>query len=102
LKADPTIAHEFVVGLGSSYVVGQDEGSKERVVGITTVFSGDGNYFLSNLSRAVPITEFRDALLEALRASFDQARSKLNWQRGELIRLVFHSFKPMKDAEADA
>jgi hypothetical protein len=102
LKADPTIAHEFVVGLGSSYVIDENANTRERVVGITTLFSGDGNYLLANLSRAVPIEEFRDALLESLRSSFEQARSKLNWQIGELVRLVFHSFKPMKDAEAEA
>jgi hypothetical protein len=102
LKADPTIAHEFVVGLGSSYIIDDSAGTRERVVGITTVFSGDGNYMLSNLSRAVPSEEFQSALLECLRSSFEQARSKLNWQPGELVRLVFHSFKPMKDAEAEA
>ncbi len=103
MKADPTIAHEFVVGLGSSYIgSGSVLGSKERVVGITTIFSGDGNYFLSNLSRAVPMEQFKEALLEALRTSFDQARTRMNWQKGDSVRLVFHSFKPMKDTEADA
>lgn len=103
MKADPTIAHEFVVGLGSAFVgSGGVFGKKERVVGITTIFSGDGNYFLSNLSRAVPMDEFSGALLDALRVSFDQARSRMNWQKGDHIRLVFHSFKPMRDAEADA
>ncbi len=102
IKADPTIAHEFVVGLGSSYVGEGVLGQKERVVGITTIFSGDGNYFLSNLSKAVPMEEFQDALLEALRSSFEQARLRMNWQKGDHVRLVFHCFKPMKDAEAEA
>jgi hypothetical protein len=103
MKADPTIAHEFVVGLGSSYIgSGGGYGKKERVVGITTIFSGDGNYFLSNLSRAVPMEQFKGALLEMLRTSFDQARTRMNWQKGDSVRLVFHSFKPMKDAEADS
>lgn len=103
MKADPTIAHEFVVGLGSAFVgSGGVFGKKERVVGITTIFSGDGNYFLSNLSRAVPMEEFGEALLEAMRTSFEQARTRMNWQKGDQVRLVFHSFKPMKDAEADA
>lgn len=102
IKADPTIAHEFVVGLGSSYIGDGVLGQKQRVVGITTIFSGDGNYFLSNLSRAVPMQDFQDALLEALRASFEQVRSRMNWQKGDHVRLVFHSFKPMKDAEAQA
>ena len=102
IKADPTIAHEFVVGLGSASIGEGILGQKERVVGITTLFSGDGNYFLSNLTRAVPISEFKSALLDALRTSFDQARSRMGWQKGDHVRLVFHSFKPMKDAEAEA
>lgn len=102
LKADPTIAHELVVGLGSCFVSRDDTAERERVVGITTMFSGDGNYFLSNLSRAVPAAEFKAALLDALKASFEKAKSQMNWQKGDHVRLVFHSFKPMKDMEADA
>jgi hypothetical protein len=26
----------------------------------------------------------------------------MNWQKGDSIRLVFHSFKPFKDTEAEA
>jgi hypothetical protein len=46
--------------------------------------------------------EFQAALLEALRSSFEQARLRMNWQKGDHVRLVFHSFKPMKDSEAEA
>ena len=49
LKANPTIAHELVIGLGSANIAEGRLGHRERYVGITTVFSGDGNYHLTNV-----------------------------------------------------
>ena len=102
VKADPTIAQEFVVGLGSAYVGKGRLGDRERVVGITTVFKGDGNYFLSNLSQAVSIQDYQQALLSSLRMTIEKVRQDMNWQPREKVRLIFHSFKPMKYDEADA
>jgi hypothetical protein len=102
IKANPTITHELVFGLGSASVREGRLGQQERVVGITTVFSGDGNYMLSNLSKAVPISEYKDALLESLRDTITKVKRAMNWQPNNHIRLVFHAFKPLKDAEAEA
>lgn len=102
IKANPTIAHELVVGLGSASIGKGRLGGRKRVVGITTVFTGDGNYWLSSLSRAVPIADYRDSLLDSLRATIDRVRRSMNWQPREHIRLIFHAFKPLKDAEAEA
>lgn len=102
IKADPTIAHELVVGMGSCLVGAPAAGQQQRLVGITTMFSGDGNYFLSNLSRAVPFDQFKPALLESLKATFQRAIKQFNWQKGDHVRIIFHSFKPMKDEEASA
>jgi hypothetical protein len=102
IKANPTITHELVFGLGSASVQKGRLGQQERVVGITTVFSGDGNYMLSNLSKAVPISEYKDALLESLRDTITKVKRAMNWQPNNHIRLVFHAFKPLKDAEAEA
>lgn len=102
IKANPTIAHELVIGLGSAYIGEGRLSKKERVVGITTVFTGDGNYWLSNLSEAVPIDSFADTLLSSLRGTINKIKHDLNWQQREHIRLVFHAFKPLKYAEIDA
>lgn len=102
IKANPTITHELVFGLGSTIVSKGRLGQREQVVGITTVFSGDGNYMLSNLSKAVPISEYKDALLESLRDTIAKVKRAINWQPDNHIRLVFHAFKPLKDSEADA
>jgi hypothetical protein len=102
IKAHPTIAHELVIGLGSAFVGRGRLGGRKQVVGITTVFTGDGNYWLSNLSRAVPIADYQDTLLESLRDTINRVQRSMNWQSGEHIRLIFHAFKPLKNAEADA
>lgn len=102
IKANPTIAHELIVGLGSAFIGKGRLGGRKRVVGITTVFTGDGNYWLSSLSRAVPIADYQDTLLESLRTTITKVRRSMNWQPREHIRLIFHAFKPLKNAEADA
>ncbi|MBX3302404.1 MAG: hypothetical protein KF693_09320 [Nitrospira sp.] len=102
IKANPTISHELVVGLGSAHVGQGRLGDRERVVGITTVFSGDGNYWLANLSQAVPMNDYPEAVLDSLRAVIRRVRRDMNWQPRDHVRLVFHAFKPLKDAEAYA
>jgi argonaute-like protein implicated in RNA metabolism and viral defense len=102
IKSDPTIAHELVIGLGSANVGQGRLGERERVVGITTVFSGDGNYWLSNLTRSVPFSEYQKALLDSLGTTIAKVRQSMNWQPKDHVRLVFHAFKPFKNTEAQA
>lgn len=102
IKANPTIAHELVFGLGSAFIGRGRLGQRERVVGITTVFSGDGNYRLSNLSQAVPVADYQDALLESLQDTISKVKRSMNWQPKDHVRLIFHAFKPLKNAEAEA
>jgi hypothetical protein len=91
LKANPTIAHELVIGLGSANIGESRLGQHERFVGITTVFSGDGNYHLSNLSKAVSKDEYQSALLGSLREAILKVRTDMNWQPRDHVRLVFHA-----------
>jgi hypothetical protein len=102
LQVDRPMAHELVIGLGSAYVSESRLGSRQRVVGITTLFTGEGRYMLGNLSRVVPFDEYRAAVTEMLQGALARAQAEMNWQKGEEVRLVFHSFKPMKDEEAEA
>lgn len=103
LKANPTIAHELVIGLGSANIVAGRLGERERYVGITTVFSGDGNYYLSNVSKAVPMENFKAAFLDALRKTITKVQQDMNWQQKDHIRLIFHaSFKRFNQDEVSA
>ena len=103
LKANPTIAHELVIGLGSANIVAGRLGERERYVGITTVFSGDGNYHLSNVSKAVPMESFKKAFLDALRKTITKVQQDMNWQPKDHVRLIFHaSFKRFNQDEVGA
>ncbi|MES9970292.1 MAG: Piwi domain-containing protein [Candidatus Thiodiazotropha sp.] len=102
LKADSTIAHELVVGLGSCNLSESRTGQKDRIVGITTVFSGDGNYILNNQTRAVSYDDYCQELINSLTDLLKRVKQDQNWQETDPIRLVFHTFKPLKDLEIKA
>jgi hypothetical protein len=48
---DLTISDELVIGMGTAELSGSRFDERKRFVGITTVFRGDGNYLLGNLSK---------------------------------------------------
>lgn len=102
LRADPTTTHELVVGISSSRVRTSRLSQGARLVGFTTVFSGDGSYFLHTVSKAVAFDDYSDEMLASLRASLERVRKERNWQKGERVRLIFHAFKPLRDNEAHA
>ncbi len=102
LKVDNPMAHELVVGLGSASISDSRLGTRRRVVGVTTLFTNEGRYLLGNMSSAVPFEEYTAAVIEMLTNAIDRARTDMNWQKGDEVRLIIHSFKPLKDAEVDA
>jgi hypothetical protein len=102
LKANPTIAHELIFGLGSAHLRGSRFGGVKRLVGITTVFSGDGKYRVSTISKAAEMQNYGTVLLDSLRETVTRIKTEMNWQAHDPVRLIFHAFKPMKDIEADA
>ena len=102
LAAQQTVAHELVIGLGSHSVAGSRIGAQQRYVGITTVFSSDGSYLLSDKTSVVPFEKYADALYETLKRAITTVRRQDNWRSTDKVRLVFHMFKPPKDTEAAA
>jgi hypothetical protein len=103
LQANRTIAHELVIGLGSAMIGEGRLRDRERYVGITTVFSGDGNYHLSNVSRAAPMEEYKSTFLDALRKAITKVRQDMNWQPKDHVRLIFHAtFKRYNQDEVDS
>jgi hypothetical protein len=59
LKSSPTLSHELVIGIGSADIGHERGRDSQRIMGITTVFSGDGSYIVSNTSKAaVPEVSF--------------------------------------------
>lgn len=91
LKSSPTLSHELVVGIGSANI-GQERGfENQRIMGITTVFSGDGSYIVSNTSKAVTPDIYCDALTSVLGDTIEKIQKRMNWQKGDTIRLIFHA-----------
>ncbi len=102
LRCDRAIAHELVIGIGSADVGDGRLANRERVVGFTTVFSGDGDYRITNRSQAVPYNKYGQELLATLTDTVNSVSKDMNWQDGDHVRLVFHAFKPFRNIEAEA
>ncbi len=102
LASSQTVAHELVIGLGSSTSSESRLGPQRRHVGITTVFSSDGSYLLSDRTAAVPYDHYPEELRKTLKRTIEAVRTQDNWRSTDKVRLVFHSFKPFKDSEVEA
>ena len=96
------MAQELVIGMGSAHVSPSRMQLPDRYVGITTVFTADGHYRVSNVSREAPYDQYAAELLNALRTCIDDVKARNGWQPQDTIRLIFHVFKDLKDAEAQA
>ncbi|MCP6133974.1 hypothetical protein NL393_32870, partial [Klebsiella pneumoniae] len=66
LKSSPTLSHELVIGIGSANIVQERGAHNQRIMGITTVFSGDGSYIVSSTSKAVVPEAYCGALTSVL------------------------------------
>src|SRR5580704_5318630 len=103
LSPNTDLAHEIIVGIGSARLTESRRGAGERVIGITTVFSGDGQYLLANNTHEVSADQYMEALTKSLQETVAELRSRFGWKPRDRVRFVFHqSFKKYKDAEAEA
>ena len=103
IKATNSVDRELVIGIGhrvnrSNPYVGNKE---ERIVGITTFFSGDGQYLLGNKIKDVSYEDYFNELLKSLKASITTLSEQYYWKKGDTVRLIFHIFKPLKTVEHD-
>ena len=103
LAPNTDLAHEIVVGIGSASLTHSRRGAGERVIGITTVFSGDGQYLLANNTQEVSAEQYLEALAHSLKETVAELRSRFGWKPRDRVRFIFHqSFKKYKDMEAEA
>lgn len=101
LPSTRSIDRELIIGVGNSIIRNNSfKGSeKNRVVGITTFFSSDGQYLLSNKAKDVPYSEYFNELLKTLKDAFTHLKELQGWKDNDTIRLIFHIFKPIKNIE---
>src|SRR5262249_16029608 len=72
---------------------------RTRYVGITTVFRGDGNYLLGHVSRDCTYEEYPVVLQESTERILRDIKQRNGWNPGDNIRLIFHTYKPLKNIE---
>lgn len=103
LPANQSVDREIVVGIGHSIIRSNafQGAAQNRVVGITTYMSSDGQYLLGERIRDVPYDEYFTELLNNLKAAIDKLRNEQAWKHGDTVRLIFHVFKPLKNVEHD-
>jgi hypothetical protein len=68
-------------------------------MGITTVFRGDGNYLLSNVSRVCPYEDYPAELETSMVEVLREVKRRNGWQKGDTVRVVFHAHKPLRRVE---
>lgn len=99
IPSEPNVDHELVIGIGNKVFKENRFNFSRRIVGITTLFTGDGNYLLSNASKDVPYEAYLEELKRTLEINISKVKLKYNWRTGDTIRLVFHVFKPFNNEE---
>lgn len=95
------VAHELVIGLGTAEVQESRFQESKRLIGITTVFRGDGSYLLSDLSKKCSYEDYPRVLERTTKRVLRERRKKDGWQKGDKVRVVFHVFKRLKDVEME-
>lgn len=96
---DRAISDEIVVGMGVAELSGSRTVARQRFVGITTVFGGDGTYLLGNVSRECTYDDYSLMLRQAMVGILEDVRRRNNWQPGDTVRIIFHAHKPLKRDE---
>jgi hypothetical protein len=96
---DLTIADELVIGIGTAELSDSRIRERQRYVGITTVFRGDGNYLLGQLSQEASYADYPQVLRDSTGGIISEIKKRNGWQPGDTVRIVFHAALPPRDAD---
>lgn len=98
-----SIDREIIIGIGNSIFRNNTYkgNEQERIVGISTFFSGDGQYMMSGNIKDVPYDDYFQELLDNLKESIEILSKEYGWRENDTVRLIFHIFKPIKNVEFD-
>lgn len=103
LPSQRSVDREIIIGIGHSWLRRNQYAGAEhnRVVGITTFMSSDGQYLLGDKVKDVAFENYFDELLNSLKQSVQRLSTEQGWTDGDTVRLIFHIFKPIKNTEFD-
>ncbi len=103
LPSNNSVDREIIIGIGHSWIRSSEYSgsSNEKIVGITTVMSSDGQYLFGDRIKEVDYDDYFQELLRSLKNTINTLSSEQGWDNGNTIRLIFHIFKPLKNVEFD-
>lgn len=96
---DLTINDELVIGIGTCELLKSRFARRQRFIGVTTVFRGDGNYLLGNVSKECSFEEYPDVLKNSTIEVLREIKERNGWRNGDTVRIVFHAYKPLRRFE---
>ena len=95
------IADEIVVGIGITELAASRYHNRQRYMGVTTVFRGDGNYLLGNLSRECSFEEYPQIMRASVQDVLTEVKQRNGWKPGDTVRIVCHTSLPMRERHLD-
>lgn len=95
------IADEIVIGLGIAELAASRYHDRQRYMGVTTVFRGDGNYLLGSLSRECSFEEYPQMLQASVQDVLTEVKQRNGWKPGDTVRVVCHTSLPMRERHLD-
>ncbi|MHB1511263.1 MAG: protein argonaute [Acidimicrobiales bacterium] len=99
VNQDLTISDEVVVGVGVCELGESRFAERQRYVGVTTVFRGDGNYLLGSLSRECDFHEYPEVLRQSTTGVLEEIKRRNGWEPGDTVRVVCHAHRPLRDID---
>lgn len=92
---------ELVFGMAYAEFGGRFQ-ERKRYAGIATVFSNDGTYLLTATSPRCKYEDYSAKLAETVYRTLRRLAEEYGWMPDELVRIVFHSPKPLTRGDTDA
>lgn len=94
------LAKEVVIGMAHAEF-GSRYSAKARYMGITTVFNSEGNYLLAAGTPRCKYDEYPAELAKSVKETLKRLASDYAWSTGDMVRLIFHTTKPLTGREVD-
>jgi hypothetical protein len=104
LPAKSGVDIELVIGIGTAILKDNSwvAAEQSRFVGITTFFTGNGQFLLGKRMEPVKYEDYSKELIESLNATLRRLSQEYHWEKGATVRLIFHAHKPFKNIEAES
>jgi hypothetical protein len=94
------LSKEVVLGMAHAEF-GSRYSTRTRYMGITTVFNSDGTYLLAAGTARCRYDDYPGELANSVKKTLLRLASDYAWSAGDVVRLVFHTTKPLTGKEVD-